>query len=78
MKNYFYENPSTYGSCDKWNNDRLNICLKLINGIKPKSFLDVGCGDGYFCSRVKSLYNADVEGIDISEKACELSKKKRR
>ncbi|MGZ5486705.1 MAG: class I SAM-dependent methyltransferase [Nitrososphaeraceae archaeon] len=76
MKNCFYENSSTYGSCDKWSNDRLNICLKLIDGIKPKSFLDIGCGDGYFCSRVKSLFNADVIGVDISEKACELSNKR--
>jgi ubiquinone/menaquinone biosynthesis C-methylase UbiE len=76
MKNNFYEDPSAYGSYAKWDFERLNKCLGLIKGIKPKRFLDVGCGDGYFCSRVKSLYNANVKGIDISEEACELSKKR--
>ncbi|MEX2681006.1 MAG: class I SAM-dependent methyltransferase [Candidatus Sigynarchaeota archaeon] len=38
-------------------------------------FLDVGCGDGTFCSLAKKTY-AHVVGIDISEVAIELAKKK--
>jgi SAM-dependent methyltransferase len=76
MKDTFYESRDTYGNSDKWNNDRQKICLNFIKKINPKNFLDIWSGDGYFCEQIKTLTSAEVTGIDISEQACDIAKKR--
>ena len=66
----FYEAEGTYGSAEKFVDDRLNMVLALLRERPPERFLDVGCGDGYFCEKVRDLFTADVTGVDVSEKAC--------
>jgi len=46
---------------------------KIISEIKPKTLLDVGCGNGNFLKRFDFL---DTKGIDISHKMVEISQKK--
>ena len=46
---------------------------KIISKIKPKTLLDVGCGNGNFLKRFDFL---DAKGIDISPKMVEISRKK--
>lgn len=50
--------------------------LKLINQIRPKTILDVGCGGGEFLWQVaKSYPTIDCLGIDISEEAINYAQK---
>ncbi len=50
----------------------------LIHGYstsKGKNVLDIGCGNGYVLSRY-AQYGANVSGVDLTEKAIELSKRR--
>jgi ubiquinone/menaquinone biosynthesis C-methylase UbiE len=49
--------------------------LHEYKSFSGKRVLDVGCGNGYVLSRYSS-YGADTYGIDITEKAIELCKKR--
>ena len=43
---------------------------------KNKSFLDVGCGNGFFLSAVKNNFNfKQLKGIDFSKKEVEEARK---
>ncbi len=43
--------------------------LNILSRIRFRSFLDVGCADGYFPDLVRRLYTADVLGADLSDRA---------
>lgn len=44
-------------------------------GLQKKRIVDVGCGDGFFVSRLQH-YGATAIGIDPSESACSLARKR--
>lgn len=50
---------------------RENKCLKIIARLKhkPKTFLDVGCGDGFFLQNVEQKLgkDCDLHGVDYSQ-----------
>ena len=50
--------------------DSLNNTIP--GGIKGKSVLDIGAGEGYFLTLARDLYGADVFGIEPSSKNCLL------
>ena len=49
------------------------ICEALIDAAKELNLtgpiLDVGCGEGYYCSRLARALNAELVGLDISKEA---------
>ena len=49
------------------------ICDALIDAAKSLGLtgpiLDVGCGEGYYCSRLAEALNAELIGLDISKEA---------
>lgn len=50
---------------------------KALDGERPKSILDVGCGGGYFTYKMACRYpDAEVVGIDLSEEAIRHAKKR--
>lgn len=57
--------------------DRAKKSLRLMREIpnRPKKVLDVGCGTGFFTSKIKKVTGAEVYGIDISKKALKLARK---
>lgn len=71
----FYEkisdNQSYYGN-DKWEFD---VALDAISEFKPKSLLEIGCGDGSFLEKIAVAID-HCEGIDINLSAVEKAKKK--
>ena len=45
---------------------------KALKAIKPRSFLDVGCGAGVLCQKVAHWFNeTSIMGIDLNPKAIE-------
>jgi len=51
--------------------------LKALGGLKPKSILDVGCGGGFFTTKLaKEFPNAKVIGTDIALDAIDFAKKR--
>ena len=48
----------------KYNKTRYQTVLKSLE--KGQRLLDIGCGDGYFCLMVKSIFD-DVYGLDVSK-----------
>ncbi len=42
---------------------------RLIRDLRPKTILDVGCGDGAFLAAIAKRYPASCLGIDISKEA---------
>jgi len=47
---------------NKWK--RLEPILKSV-GVKDKSVVDIGCGDGFYCIETSKLTNKEVLGTDI-------------
>ena len=70
----FYESKETYGSAEKFVDDRMEMVLRLLRESPPARFLDVGCGDGYFCEKVREVFSADVAGVDVSVNACQRAR----
>ena len=54
---------------------RVTFALSLLPG-KISSVLDVGCGEGYLCSRFKKKGINTIAGIDISKKRIKYAKKR--
>jgi 2-polyprenyl-3-methyl-5-hydroxy-6-metoxy-1,4-benzoquinol methylase len=53
----------------------MEFIFGLLNDIPFKSLIDVGCGDGRFCSEVaKRFPGRRICGIDISERAISLAR----
>lgn len=80
--NQMYEKKGVYGDEEKFINgtsDRLDKMTKIVSSLKqtPKNILDVGCGTGYFTHSLKRMYpSAKVHGVDISDTALSIGKKK--
>jgi len=46
----------------------------MLDKIRFKSIIDVGCGDGFLCKKIKeSFSSADVWGVDYSSQAIRLA-----
>jgi cyclopropane fatty-acyl-phospholipid synthase-like methyltransferase len=53
----------------------LEFLLGLLNNIPFKSLIDVGCGDGRFCSEAaKRFPGRRICGVDVSERAISLAR----
>ena len=80
--NQIYENKGVYGDKEKFiggTSNRLEKMIKIVKNLKhaPENILDVGCGTGYFAHLTKSMYpNAKVYGIDISNTALSIGRRK--
>lgn len=71
----FYNRLSTidgYYPGDKWEFDK---AIEVISQHKPTSILEVGCGEGYFLSRITGCADR-VLGIDINSRALAIAKEK--
>lgn len=55
---------------------RISFLEPYLAQIKPKRVLELGCGDGTLALKMRSLIDAQVFGVDLSEKAVELAKEK--
>ena len=76
-----YEQESVFGDEKKFskNSDRFEKLIKIIKSQhpKPKHILDIGCGSGFLANQIKTIFpKANIYGIDISQKALALAKKK--
>lgn len=49
------------------------LALQLPN-LKDKSFLDVGCNEGYFCGYAHFMEASKVTGIDINPRFLSVAK----
>jgi len=64
----FYENLSRfpwYYESDKWEFD---VAARVVAEVRPNSFLEIGCGAGYFLEKISSVID-HVEGLDVNEDA---------
>lgn len=71
----FYERISdtqSYYESNKWEFD---AAVETISNYKPKSLLEIGCGDGSFLEKVNVAVER-CEGVDINAVAIESAKKK--
>lgn len=82
MNTNIYETKRVYGDENMLNSkssNRLEKMLEMAKSIKksPENILDIGCGTGYFAHLLKTMYpNANVFGVDISERALTIGRKK--
>ena len=67
-----FDNIREAGNCEPYN---FSNKIHNYSGSKGKFVLDVGCGNGYVLSHY-AKYGAKVFGIDITEKAIELTKER--
>lgn len=57
-------------------NNFLNTVLKEARKVKPRSILDVGCGEGFILENLrKNNIGKELVGIDFSESAIQIGKK---
>ncbi|MFA6920225.1 MAG: class I SAM-dependent methyltransferase [Gallionella sp.] len=71
----FYSELSTtegYYPDNKWEFDK---AIDIISQYKPASILEIGCGEGYFLSRIATCADR-VLGIDINSRALAIAEKK--
>ncbi|MBI4652313.1 class I SAM-dependent methyltransferase [Candidatus Desantisbacteria bacterium] len=76
-----YDNNIDYASPYHWNIDRsdlnggveyfgyIELVANKCKELASKKILDVGCGDGKATDVIQKITNADVTGIDISDRA---------
>lgn len=53
-----------------------HILLTEIKRYRPKTILEVGCGNSQWLAYLARVENVNVSGIDYSEKGCELAAKR--
>ena len=61
-----------------WHETRLSQILKIIGNLKFKTFLDVGCAEGYYTKLVATSQNSaesDLIGLDVSKNYIAKAKK---
>jgi SAM-dependent methyltransferase len=84
IKSYFSKRIQEYGASPRgvgWNSDasqntRFDQLLKVIEGNKPFSLLDYGCGYGALADYLlKRGFEVDYYGFDIVETAVDLARK---
>ncbi|HIY92254.1 methyltransferase domain-containing protein [Companilactobacillus sp. HBUAS56275] len=49
--------------------------VKLVDQLKIKSILDVGCGEGYYSKKIAEMESKDVFAFDISKDSIQLAAK---
>lgn len=80
LSTQIYEQEKVFGDENMLTSSykRLDKMFDLVRTIKkPTKVLDLGCGTGFFASKIKDIYpSAEVYGIDISKKALNLGRKK--
>lgn len=60
-----------------WHTKKLSIFKDIINGIKCKKILDVGCAAGNFTNNISHIFpRAKITGIDAYSRAIEYGKNK--
>lgn len=52
------------------------LLLSIIEKYKPKSILEVGCGNSIWLPYIAEKYDIDIYGIDYSENGCKLVKQR--
>ena len=59
-------------------NETDTVFVNALNeiGVKDKSIIDLGCGDGRHARLIKEMGATHVTGVDVSEKMIELAKEK--
>lgn len=74
MYSYIDNRNYNYSSLEQEEREEYKYVIELI---KPNSkVIDLGCGNGSLMKRLIEEKNADVQGIDISETAVEVCRKK--
>lgn len=75
-----YTNLNSFNYTDAWTpksySEKL-IAFKLDEAIvklKPKSILEIGCGNSFWLIYINKKYGVKVAGLDYSEKGCELAR----
>jgi SAM-dependent methyltransferase len=63
---------SLYG--DITGDDPSEIAFEAVAELRPKQFLEVGCGTGWFAARVQQELGPEVVAIDQSERMVELAR----
>lgn len=48
---------------------------EIISGLSPKVFVDAGCGEGYYTSKISESISGDTVGLDISKFAVKYAAK---
>lgn len=60
-----------------WHTKKLSTFKEVIDGVKYKKILDVGCAGGTFTNNISSIFpQAKITGIDIYPRAIEYGKNK--
>src|SRR5712691_9374925 len=82
-----YFDPSCYGDADfysrmskypwyyeenKWEYD---VAAEIVSRITPESLLEIGCGNGFFLEKIKTL-GLRIEGVDINKDAVAVCRAK--
>ena len=74
MYNYIDNRNYNYSSLEPEDREEYKYVIELI---KPNSkVIDLGCGSGSLMKRLIEEKNVDVQGIDVSETAVEICRKK--
>ena len=74
MNNYIDNRNYNYSSLELEEREEYKYVIELI---KPNSkVIDLGCGSGSLMKRLIEEKNVDVQGIDVSETAVEICRKK--
>jgi len=63
----FYASRHSMSSPDPGARDRIEKSLEIIRSLRPRTLLDVGCGDGSTALRIERELGGNVFGVDISE-----------
>lgn len=48
---------------------------EIVKQYKPRTMIDLGCGEGYYTNYIYENYNCDIVGLDISKEAVRLASK---
>jgi ubiquinone/menaquinone biosynthesis C-methylase UbiE len=63
----WYANKPELGFPDPGSDDRIRRSIEMILSEKPRTVLDIGCGNGSTSMRIAERSKARVEAVDISE-----------
>lgn len=82
MKQNIYDNPDFFNGYKSKRDKKSGVndfveqpaMLSMLPDLKGKDILDLGCGAGDMCRRIKNLGARSVIGVDISSKMIELAK----